>query len=588
MGSILRITWLAWSSHKWAAFGMIGVMVLWGISPIFELNALIQFTNLLSTFQIRDNFQPLVNHLFLFILWSLLIPNLCWQVYYFLFDIVRQYAQKKIAFDSLDKATKLPLKALEDSKVQDLIFRTSRIDTGDVLGIYLTLTFLISGVVRTLSIFAVLFVLNHFIFVTVFFVALPTFVVKNIMDRKSIALLKQQTEEERLCKSYLDLLFDRDAAKELYSYSNRMALGKIWLQHRQKLDTESLNMMKKKFSYEILAALIRTFGLFAVLLHTLHLFMNSSLDVGAVSAIIFALQHLQWLVSAFVNQVNGVLVTKLILDDFRTLMNMSNESETTEKRPRMESAPNIALSHVFYKYVNSEEDVLRDIDITIHSGEKVAIVGKNGSGKSTLLRLILGLDVPDQGKISFNQAGRTAYDGVWFRENTTAMLQDFTKYFLSVRENVAISDVGQMGDEGKIINSLAWAKMLEKVKGLKNGLDTILNPAFGGVDLSGGEWQRIGAARAYFRDRFVLVFDEPTASLDAKNETQLYEQFMKLSSDRTSIVVSHRLPIARLADKVIVMDEGKVVEYGSHAELMARKGLYYNMFKAQSSMYVNQ
>ena len=134
MGSILRITWLAWSSHKWAAFGMIGVMVLWGISPIFELNALIQFTNLLSTFQIRDNFQPLVNHLFLFILWSLLIPNLCWQVYYFLFDIVRQYAQKKIAFDSLDKATKLPLKALEDSKVQDLIFRTSRIDTGDVFG----------------------------------------------------------------------------------------------------------------------------------------------------------------------------------------------------------------------------------------------------------------------------------------------------------------------------------------------------------------------------------------------------------------------------------------------------------------------
>lgn len=585
MGSILRITQLAWSSNKLAALGMVLVMVIWGLSPIFELNALIKLTNQLSLLNILENMHSILKQLFIFILWSLLIPNICWQMYYFLFDIVRQYSQKKIALESLKKATKLPLKALEDSKVQDLIYRTSRIDTGDVLGIYLTITFLICGVIRALSIFAVLLVLNYFILINVFLVALPTFVIKNIMDRKSITLLKQQTEEERLCRSYLEILFNRDAAKELYSYSNRMSLEKKWIKQRKKLDTESLKMLKKKSNYEVLAVFIRTFGLFVVLLHTVHLFMKNSLDVGAVSAIIFALQHLQWLVSAFVNQINGVLKTKLILDDFRILMNMSNESEMTEKKPSIKSAPNITVSNVYYKYSNSKDYVLRDINLSLKSGEKIAIVGKNGSGKSTLLRLILGLDLPDKGKITFNQVD---YDLMWFRENMTAMLQDFTRYALSVKENVAISDTKNFFDDEKIVDSLEWAKMLSKVKSFKDGLETILNPAFGGVDLSGGEWQRIGAARAYFRDRFVLVFDEPTSSLDAKNESQLYEQFMNLSSDRTSIVVSHRLPIAKLADKVIVMNEGKVVEFGSHAELMERRGIYYNMFKAQSSMYVNQ
>lgn len=235
MGSILRITQLAWSSNKLAALGMVLVMVIWGLSPIFELNALIKLTNQLSLLNILENMHSILKQLFIFILWSLLIPNICWQMYYFLFDIVRQYSQKKIALESLKKATKLPLKALEDSKVQDLIYRTSRIDTGDVLGIYLTITFLICGVIRALSIFAVLLVLNYFILINVFLVALPTFVIKNIMDRKSITLLKQQTEEERLCRSYLEILFNRDAAKELYSYSNRMSLEKNGLNKEKSL-----------------------------------------------------------------------------------------------------------------------------------------------------------------------------------------------------------------------------------------------------------------------------------------------------------------------------------------------------------------
>lgn len=227
---------------------------------------------------------------------------------------------------------------------------------------------------------------------------------------------------------------------------------------------------------------------------------------------------------------------------------------------------------------------LLDIDVSIRVGEKIAIVGKNGSGKSTLIRLLLGLDVPDEGQIDLGPIGTSP---VRFREHSTAMLQDFTRYSLSVRDNVALSDTIQYEDDDRIKRSLEWAGIANKLYRLNKGIETILNPAFNGVDLSGGEWQRVAAARAYFRERMILVFDEPTAALDARNESELYEQFVRLSSDKTAIVVSHRLPIAQLVDKIMVMHEGALVEVGSHDQLMSLRGHYYRMFAAQASMYAD-
>lgn len=583
MNSIIRVTRLAWSSHRLASVAMLLVMTVWGIAPIFELTALLKLTNALSASVELLRVQEIVYLLFIFLLWSLLVPNLCWQVYYYLFDIVRQYSQKRLAYDTLTKVEGLPLRTIENSKIQDLIARTSRIDTGDVLGIYLTTTFLLCGVIRSISIFAVLYTLNFFVFMTVVLVAVPTFIVKNIMDRKSMMLIKEQTEEERLSSSYLDILFNREAASELYTYANRMALGRRWLKLRKKLDRESIKLLNKKSIYEICAAIIRTIGLFIVLVYALHLFMSGQLVVGAIAAVIIALQHLQWLVSAFVHQINGVFATKVVLEDYKMLMELPNEIEIAAPKPSTDSSM-IRLSNLHYKYPEASDYNLRNIDVSIRMGEKVAIVGKNGSGKSTLIRLLLGLDVPDRGNIVLGPIGTST---ICFRDHSTAMLQDFTRYSLSIKDNVAISDTIYYEDEDRIKQSIEWAGIGKKLYRLDKGIDTILNPTFDGTDLSGGEWQRVAAARAYFRERMILVFDEPSAALDARKESELYQQFVSLSSDKTAIVVSHRLPIARLVDKIIVMDEGAIVEVGSHDQLMFLKGYYYRMFVAQASMYAD-
>lgn len=398
-----------------------------------------------------------------------------------------------------------------------------------------------------------------------------------------MTLIKQQTEEERLNSSYLDILFSREAASELNTYGNRMALGRRWLKLRRKLDQESIKLLNKKSVYDITAALIRTFGLFVVLVYALRLFKDGQLAVGAIATVIIALQHLQWLVSAFVHQINGVFASKVVLEDYKMMMELPDEAHCPSLEPPMVSSL-IQLSNLHYKYPTASDYTLRNINVSIRIGEKVAIVGKNGSGKSTLIRLLLGLDRPDSGEIALGAVGK---DPVHFREHSTAMLQDFTKYSLSIRDNVALSDIIQYENENRIKQSLEWAGIAKKLYKLDKGIDTILNPAFNGIDLSGGEWQRVAAARAHFRERTILVFDEPTAALDAKNEAELYEQFVRLSSDKTAIVVSHRLPIAQMVDKIMVMHEGALVEVGSHDELMALKGYYYRMFSAQASMYAD-
>lgn len=583
MNSILRVTQLAWSSHRLGSVGMLLVMMVWGFSPVFELTALLKLTNTLSARVEFFHVQEIVYLLFIFLLWSLLIPNICWQVYYYLFDIVRQYSQRRLAYDTLTKVSSLPLRTIENYRMQDLIARTSRIDTGDVLGIYLTTIFLLCGLIRAVSIFTVLYTLNFFVFATVILVAVPTFIVKNIMDRKSISLIKEQTEEERLSHSYLDILFNREAASELFTYGNRMALGRRWLKLRKKLDSESIKLLQKKSAYEITAAMIRTLGLFVVLVYALHLFISGQLAVGAIAAVIIALQHLQWLVSAFIYQINGVFATKVVLEDYKKLMELPVEVTDAPPEPAMDTSM-IRITNLYYKYPVASGYTLRDIDVSFRVGEKIAIVGKNGSGKSTLIRLLLGLDVPDKGQIVLGPIGTSP---MHFREHSTAMLQDFTRYSLSVKDNVALSDTIQYENEERIKRSLEWSGIANKMYQLNNGIETILNPTFNGVDLSGGQWQRLAAARAYFRERMFLVFDEPTAALDARNESELYKQFVRLSSDKTTIVVSHRLPIARLVDKIIVMHEGVIVEVGSHDQLMSLKGRYYRMFAAQASMYVD-
>ncbi|MCM1303391.1 MAG: ABC transporter ATP-binding protein/permease [Lachnospiraceae bacterium] len=239
---------------------------------------------------------------------------------------------------------------------------------------------------------------------------------------------------------------------------------------------------------------------------------------------------------------------------------------------------------VSFTYPGSDRPALEHINLTVHRGETIAIVGVNGSGKSTLTRLLIGLYLPTSGRLLIDGrdvgeiAPKALYRGV------SAVFQKYQSYKMSVAENVRISDL-ERGTEPAIRDALEKADFPMGSEKLTEGLETMLGKDFGGIDLSGGQWQRLAIARGLYRTHDIIILDEPTAAIDPLEEADIYRKFAEISRDKTAFIVTHRLGSAQIADRIIVMDEGHIVDMGTHEELMQREGRYRELYHAQAKWY---
>ncbi|HEV7214817.1 MAG TPA: ATP-binding cassette domain-containing protein, partial [Chloroflexota bacterium] len=255
------------------------------------------------------------------------------------------------------------------------------------------------------------------------------------------------------------------------------------------------------------------------------------------------------------------------------------------------SAPDAAIrfTDVSFRYPGRGVDVLTGLDLTIPAGHSLAIVGLNGAGKTTLIKLLTRLYLPDAGVISVDDVDLATLDAADWQRRLTAVFQDFGRYELSVRENVGLGAPDQACDQARLCEAARLAGALELIEALPHGWDTILSRRYsGGVDLSGGQWQRIALARALFAalgGARVLVLDEPTASLDVRAEADLYSRFLDITKGLTTILISHRFSTVRRAERICVLEHGRVVEEGSHEELLAAGGSYASMFALQAMRF---
>lgn len=235
------------------------------------------------------------------------------------------------------------------------------------------------------------------------------------------------------------------------------------------------------------------------------------------------------------------------------------------------------------------EKVLDRVSLFIQAKEKIAIVGLNGAGKTTLLKLMLRLLEPDQGSITFRSLDLRAWDVASLRKTFGVVFQDFSKFKLTLYENIALAKNGGSTVRERDDAVLRAARMTgvdEIAARVPQGFETQLGKEFpNGTDLSGGQWQKIALARGFVRDASVIFLDEPTASLDAKTEKAVFEQFLSLAENKTAIVISHRLFITPLVDRIFVLEHGRLIEEGSHDQLMERDGVYASMYNTQAGMY---
>jgi len=268
-----------------------------------------------------------------------------------------------------------------------------------------------------------------------------------------------------------------------------------------------------------------------------------------------------------------------------------------EMRPRTASPPDarpmprplrrgFRFEHVGFQYPDSARWALRDVSFELEPGERIALVGENGAGKTTLVKLLTRLYDPTEGRILLDGHDLREYDLDELRESVGVIFQDFVRYDLVARENIAVGRIDALGDESRIREAAAKSLAIDVIEKLEAKLDHMLGRRFeGGANLSGGEWQKIALARAYMRDAQVLVLDEPTASLDARAEYQVFQRFSELTAGRMAVLISHRFSTVRMADRILVLEDGRVVEDGSHERLVEAGGRYAELFTLQAAGY---
>jgi ATP-binding cassette subfamily B protein len=279
----------------------------------------------------------------------------------------------------------------------------------------------------------------------------------------------------------------------------------------------------------------------------------------------------------------------LYLQDYFEFLDIQPDSKlaTSELLP-LPKKPRIGFEFVDigFKYPKSENWVVRNINFSIKAGEKIAFVGENGAGKTTLIKLLLRFYDPTEGKILLDGEDIKNYDRNEYQQYFGVIFQDFVKFELTLKENIAVGNIEQIGNEGEIKDAAEKSLANQVIEAVPKGLEQQLGRRFkNGKDLSGGQWQKIALARAYMKEAEVLVLDEPTSALDARAEYEAFQRFIALTKGKTAVIISHRFSTVRMADRIMVLKDGAVLEIGTHEALMAKGQLYAELFKLQAAGY---
>lgn len=309
--------------------------------------------------------------------------------------------------------------------------------------------------------------------------------------------------------------------------------------------------------------------------------------VAAAGAAIVAIRMLATQVQAIAGGVRLVFESGLFLDDVDAFCATRPDDEDDDRIDAPAAFGAVATDGVSFTYPGAAEPALSDVSITIGRGEVVALVGENGSGKTTLTKLVAGLYAPSTGAVRWDGVDARTYRGASLRRLVTVIFQDFQHYAFSAADNVAIGRPDEAPDLPRVRAAAAAAGVDATLAGLPDGYDTPLSREFpGGRELSGGQWQRVALARALYRDAPLVVLDEPTAAMDARAEHDLFASLRTVLAGRSALVVSHRFSTVRTADRIYVLEAGRVVEQGDHDELMALDGRYAELFRLQAAAYL--
>ncbi len=487
----------------------------------------------------------------------------------------------------MQHAATLDLAQFEDAEIYDHLERARRQTVGRI-GLFTLLLGTAQDLITLIALASVLLVQLPWLLLLLTVAVLPAFLGEAHFASLGYSLLFRWTPERRLLDYLRYMGASDESAKEVKLFGLSNFLVGRYATLSDKFYQENKQLAVKRNIVSTLLVTLGTLGYYGAYGVIIYRTVMGDFTIGTLTFLAGSFRQSRSLIQSVLISFSSIYEQSLYLSDLFTFFDV---------RPSVISKPGAGVvprplqsgfrfENVGFRYPGSERWAVRGLSFSFEPHERIALVGENGAGKTTLVKLLARLYDPDEGRILLDGVDLRDYDLDSLRKNIGIIFQDFVRYDFVLRENIGVSQVEALDDDARIREAARRSLADSVAKRVPQGFDQMLGRRFdNGVELSGGEWQKVALARAYMRDAQVLILDEPTAALDARAEYEVFLRFAELTKGRMAVLISHRFSTVRMADRILVLKGGELVDDGTHEELVARGGLYAELFSLQAAGY---
>ncbi|MCJ7841922.1 ABC transporter ATP-binding protein/permease [Lederbergia sp. NSJ-179] len=487
-----------------------------------------------------------------------------------------------------EKCINLSLDYFDNSILYDRIKMAVQSLTYNVANLLQDIIDLIKNIISITSVIIILVYAHWTLPIILITAGFPGIILLIFLKNRRYKETVENTSLARKMEYTFRLLSRKDAAKEIRIFQLGTFLLERWEKIHYKLRKVNLSHTVYEGKVSVSSHIILSLATLVIAVILVWQVDSGVLTVGDYVALSGAALTIQTQFGTIAQSVAGIFEKTLYINNVKSFLSEDIPHSLNVNSSAKINFSKIHIKNISFSYENQEKKVLDNVSFEINRGDSIAIVGENGSGKTTLVNCLLALYKVKTGSILFDDTDINTIDESYLRKQLTAVFQDYMQYQYPLRDNVAMGNISDIDNDNKIMKCLEMAGLDQFVTTMKDGLDSPLGSEFNrGQELSGGQWQRIAIARALMREAEIVILDEPTASLDPQSELDIFNRFHELSKGKTTVTISHCLGPAQLADQILVLSKGRLIEQGTHQQLMDIKGKYYKMFTSQAHWYQN-